>query len=53
MVDEHLNSIKWFASGGLLDWNEGEVDIIKATVRKHSEYQGNKETIVNRVTFIG
>jgi len=41
----------WFASGEP-GYKLGEVVKVKATVKKHSEYQGTKETTLNRVTSL-
>jgi hypothetical protein len=41
----------WFASGDP-GYKLGEVVKVKATVKKHTEYQGTKETSLNRVTCI-
>jgi hypothetical protein len=48
MVDEAGHSFTWFCSGKPLE--EGKVYEVKATVKKHDEYKGVKQTIVNRVT---
>lgn len=50
MVDEEGRSFTWFCSGKPLE--EGLVYQVKATVKKHDEYKGVKQTIVNRVTPI-
>lgn len=39
----------WFASTGS-DMDIGETYTVKATVKKHEEYNGNKITYINRVT---
>jgi hypothetical protein len=46
--DKPGNLIKWFASVDLDDINTGDVVDIKATVKKHDEYQGVKQTMVSR-----
>lgn len=49
MVDGAGNSVIWFASDGSSSMNEGETYEVKATVKKHDEYKGRKQTVVNRV----
>jgi hypothetical protein len=50
-VTKDGESITWFASGEV-DYKMGESYLIKATVTKHDEYQGVKQTMVNRVKAI-
>lgn len=50
--DEPGNLIKWFASRELDDLEVGDVVTIKATVKKHDEYQGVKQTQITRATII-
>jgi len=45
------NVVKWFGSK-LIEAEMGEEIRVKATIKKHDEYQGVKQTIVNRVTRI-
>ncbi|MHC4370952.1 MAG: hypothetical protein ACYSW8_25355 [Planctomycetota bacterium] len=44
--------IKWFASKDLDDLEQGDVVDIKATPKKHDEYQGVKQTMVNRAVIL-
>lgn len=44
--------IKWFASKDLDDLEEGDTVDIKATVKKHDEYQGVKQTLINRAKIL-
>jgi hypothetical protein len=44
--------IKWFASKDLDDIHKGDVLDIKATPKKHDEYKGIKQTIVNRAVIV-
>lgn len=39
----------WFASGGRAIAQEGEKVLVKATVKRHVEYKGAKQTILSRV----
>ena len=50
MIDELGNYLVWFCSG--VGLQVGDTYKVKATVKKHSEYNGVKQTIVNRVTPI-
>jgi hypothetical protein len=50
--DEPGNLIKWFASVDLDDINQGDVVDLKATVKKHDEYQGVKQTLVTRAKIL-
>lgn len=45
--DPQHNLLTWFASG-VKNIKEGEMLTIKATVKAHSEYRGEKETIITR-----
>ena len=42
------NQVKWFASN-FPEWPIGEKRAVKATVKKHDEYKGVKQTVVTRV----
>jgi hypothetical protein len=44
--------IKWFSSKSLDDLNEGDVIDLKATVKKHDEYKGTKQTLINRAVVV-
>ena len=44
------NHVNWFASGDVTDdWEIDHVYDITGTVKKHDEYKGTKQTVVNRV----
>lgn len=51
--------LKAFHSGGALRTKDGrqldigDTAVVKATVKKHGEYKGQKETIVNRIAVNG
>ena len=49
MLDDNDNIIVWWASTPSFEFNEGDTVTIKATVKEHREYNGIKQTIVNRV----
>ena len=52
MTDDSGNRLTWFASGSA-EWLEvGETYKVKATVKKHDEYKGQKQTVVNRVKIV-
>lgn len=52
-VDDRGNTIKWFASGDQMDlWTIGQTVVAKATVKRHAEFKGWRETQVNRVTVL-
>jgi hypothetical protein len=51
-VDSNGNSVKWFSSNPPDAMDEGETYHVKATVKKHDEYNGIKQTLVNRVSII-
>jgi hypothetical protein len=46
MRDEKGNVAKWFSSNARLD--EGETYVLKATVKDHEEYKGEKQTVLTR-----
>jgi hypothetical protein len=50
--DEPGNLIKWFASVSLDDINKGDVVDLKATVKKHDEYKGVKQTLITRAKIL-
>ncbi len=52
LEDEPGNIIKWFASKELDDLELGDVVDIKATVKKHGDYQGVKETVIKRAKIL-
>lgn len=48
MIDSAGNIFKWFSSNKQLE--VGKTYQMKATVKKHDEFQGVKETLVTRCT---
>lgn len=52
MVDADGNDIVWFASPSAEWLTAGETYKIKATVVKHDDYKGRKQTNVNRVKML-
>ena len=50
-VKDTGETIVWFASGVKLDKETGDTFVIKATVKKFDEFNGWKQTIVNRVVI--
>lgn len=52
MVDTAGNVIKWFASSDKLGDQPGATAVIKATVKKHEDYNGAKITHVTRAAVI-
>jgi hypothetical protein len=50
--DEKHNDFIWFASGSV-ELKQGESYIVDATVKRHNEFKGNKQTQVNRVRVVG
>ena len=52
LVTEDNHLLVWFASGSSTWLKEGETYTVKATVKKHDEYQGKKQTLINRVVEI-
>jgi hypothetical protein len=52
MLDTAGNVIKWFASSDKLGDTEGATAVIKATVKRHEEYNGTKITHVTRAAVI-
>ncbi|KVV07390.1 hypothetical protein [Burkholderia ubonensis] len=51
MHDQHGNQLRWMASG-LTDMEAGKSYRVKATVKKHDEYKGVKQTALSRVSVI-
>ncbi|MQG81530.1 MAG: hypothetical protein FI692_07075 [SAR202 cluster bacterium] len=54
MLDEESNHLVWFASGDPV-WDFGKVGdtlTFKATVKDHSEYNGIKQTVINRCKVV-
>jgi len=49
MVTATGHRVVWFASGYANSMEQGRTYKVKATVKKHNEWKGNKETVVNRV----
>lgn len=52
LVDTAGNVIKWFASSDKLGDQEGATAVIKATIKKHEEYNGIKITHITRAAVI-
>jgi hypothetical protein len=53
MEDREGNRFKWWASDKRLDPNEsGEYLSVKGTIKAHDEYNGVKETVINRVVGV-
>jgi len=50
--DEPGNLIKWFATVKLDDLEVGDVVDLRATVKKHGDYNGVKETMINRAKIL-
>jgi hypothetical protein len=50
--DEAGNVLCWFASGHKDEFEKGDVVTLKATVKKHEEYKGRKQTIINRAVVV-
>jgi len=50
MVDADGNKFKWFASNPKL--TVGETYSLKATVKKHDEWKGEKQTVITRATEV-
>lgn len=48
MVDSAGNLIIWFDSGSADNLKIGQEYILKATIKKHDEFRGVKQTIINR-----
>ncbi|MCA8050799.1 hypothetical protein [Burkholderia arboris] len=51
MHDQQGNQLRWMASG-LTDMEAGKSYRVKATVKKHDEYKGIKQTDLSRVSVI-
>jgi len=50
MLDGQGNIFKWFSSGDVLD--VGTTYDLKATVKKHDEWKGQKQTVITRATEV-
>lgn len=50
MRDDKGNVAKWFSSNVCLD--EGETYVLKATVKDHDEYKGEKQTVLTRCAVV-
>lgn len=46
--DEAGNEFKWFATGSPPAFSPGDHVLLKATVVKHEEYKGVRQTVINR-----
>ncbi|WP_206146793.1 hypothetical protein [Burkholderia sp. Tr-20390] len=51
MHDCQGNQLRWLASG-YTDMEAGKTYHVKATVKKHEEYKGTKQTVLSRVSVI-
>lgn len=49
--DNEGNSLVWFSSKDV-DFRVGNEYTVKATVKKHDEYKGRKQTLINRVVNV-
>lgn len=52
LIDDNGNKFVWFASESAEWLTEGDKFRIKATVTKHDDWKGNKQTNVNRVVVV-
>lgn len=50
ILDSDGNVFKWFASNPILE--VGQTYDLKATVKKHEEYKGQKQTLINRAVIV-
>jgi hypothetical protein len=50
--DDAGNVLVWFTNG-VLGMRVGETGTIKGTVKEHSAYQGERQTVLQRVTILG
>lgn len=48
-VDEHGNILKTFYSGSSWEADKGDQVVLDGTVKKHDEFKGEKQTMLNRV----
>ncbi len=51
MEDAIGNIVTWWASKSIDDIDRGDVLTVKATVKKHDNYKGTKQTLVNRLVI--
>ena len=47
-ADENGNTVVWKTSKGLYNIEEGKTYTVKGTIKEHSEYRGDKQTILTR-----
>ena len=52
MVDPDGNAFSWFSTSAKVSLEEGETYHVKATVKKHQEWNDRKETVVTRLTVL-
>jgi hypothetical protein len=52
LVTPDGDSVIWWASGGTESLREGSTYLVKATPKKHEEYNGTKQTTVTRVKIV-
>src|SRR5690606_4460124 len=50
MTDENGNNLVWYSSGARLE--EGATFTLKATVKEHKEYNGEKQTVLTRCAVV-
>lgn len=50
MSDENGNAFTWYSHGEVLD--TGTTHTVKATIKKHTEYKGTKQTVLLRVSKV-
>ena len=50
--DETGNCLVWFGSGWHTEFECDQIYSVKATVKKHDEYKGKKQTIISRVKIV-
>jgi len=50
--DDSGNHLTWFASGGTSWLDKGTTYKVKATVKDHKEFNGVKQTVINRVKIL-
>ena len=52
LTDQDGNDMTWFASGSAEWLDEGKTYEVKATVKKHDDYKGRSQTVINRVKIV-
>jgi len=51
MQDQDGRAFSWFSTSKKIRLEEGKTYKCKATIKAHKEWQGNKETMVTRLTI--